>query len=199
MGQTLDYYNKNAKAYAESTAFVDFSETQERFLRRLPEGALILDFGCGSGRDSKYFLSRGFKVQAVDGSPEMCRLASETAGLPVQRLLFTELSGREVYDGIWACSSILHLPWGELEDVLGRVEQALKKGGSFYASFKYGTFEGIRDGRYFCDMTEERFELLCRAVPGLEKEEYWVSRDVRPQRGEERWLNLIMRKKLTGR
>lgn len=199
MEQTLDYYDKNAEAYAESTAHVDFSEIQERFLRRLPEGALILDFGCGSGRDSKYFLSRGFRVQAVDGSVKLCRLASEATGLSVKRMLFTELSGEEIYDGIWACSSILHLPWEELRDVLGRAERALKEGGSLYTSFKYGTFEGVRDGRYFCDMTEERFETLRREVSGLETEECWVSRDVRPRRGEERWLNLIMRKKIAGR
>ena len=48
-----------------------------------------------------------------------------------------------VADGIWACSSILHLPKKELKQVLVNMEQALHIGGIIYTSFKYGDFEGI--------------------------------------------------------
>ena len=53
---TLDYYNQNAQSFASGTVSVDFHETQDRFLKLLDKGSLVLDFGCGSGRDTKYFL-----------------------------------------------------------------------------------------------------------------------------------------------
>lgn len=48
---TLDYYNQNAQSFATGTVSVDFHETQDRFLKLLDKGSLVLDFGCGSGRD----------------------------------------------------------------------------------------------------------------------------------------------------
>lgn len=58
---TLNYYNTNATSFASSTRSVDFTQTQDRFLRLLPSAAAILDFGCGSGRDTKYFWMRECK------------------------------------------------------------------------------------------------------------------------------------------
>lgn len=75
--QTLNYYNANARDFVQGTVGVDFHITQDRFLAQLEKGASILDFGCGSGRDTKYFLERGFAVEATDGSAELCKLASE--------------------------------------------------------------------------------------------------------------------------
>ena len=68
MNETLDYYEKNAETFADSTADVDFSETQDLFLKELKAGASVLDFGCGSGRDSKYFLEKEFKVTVKIGT-----------------------------------------------------------------------------------------------------------------------------------
>ena len=70
---------------------MDFYETQNRFSTLLPERGYILDFGCGSGRDTKYFLEQGFYVDATDGSEEMCHIASNYTGIQVRRLLFEEL------------------------------------------------------------------------------------------------------------
>ena len=153
-----------------------------------------MDFGCGSGRDTKYFLSQGFQVEAIDGSEELCKLATVYTGIPVKNMLFQELNAVEQYDGIWACSSILHLPLPELNDVFQRITAALKKDGVFYTSFKYGNYEGERDGRYFTDMTEDRFSDFLKNIKGLELEEQWVTSDVRPERGDEKWLNIILRK-----
>ena len=74
---TLEFYNQNAKLYCEQTINGNLEENYKRFLTRLSKGAYILDFGCGSGRDSKYFLDNGYKVKAIDGSIEMCKLASK--------------------------------------------------------------------------------------------------------------------------
>lgn len=191
---TIEYYNENAKQFVESTVNVEFYHMQNRFLDKLKDGANILDFGCGSGRDTKYFLERGYKVDAIDGSEELCKLASELIGMKVKHMYFQELSEVEKYDGIWACSSILHLNHNDLEDVMKQMAVAVKTNGIIYTSFKYGTFSGERNGRYFTDMTEETFEELLQKVPELEVEEQWITSDVRPGRGEEKWLNLILKK-----
>ena len=195
MNQTLDYYNTNAKFFIEGTLNVDFSYVQNKFLDKIDTGAVILDFGCGSGRDTKYFLDRGYTAEAIDGSEELCKLASIYTGIPVRYILFQDLQEVDKYDAIWACSSILHLPYADLVDVMKKMVIALKDNGLIYTSFKYGTFEGIRNGRYFIDMTEDRLEKLLQDVDELEVEETWVTSDVRPGRGEEKWLNLFLRKK----
>ena len=191
---TLAYYNQNARQFADTTLSVDFTATQNRFLKRLPLHAKILDFGCGAGRDTKYFLEQGYQVEAIDGSEELCKLAESYTGIPVKHMLFQELCAVDCYDGIWACSSILHLPYQELREVLQKMAKALKSQGIIYESFKYGSFQGERKGRYFTDFTEESFEALRNTVEGLILEEQWVTSDVRPGRGEERWLNLILQK-----
>jgi hypothetical protein len=82
-----------------------------------------------------------------------------------------------------------------LVDVMKKIVVALKDKGLLYTSFKYGVYEGIRNGRYFTDMTEDSLEKLLKEVGGFEVEELWVTSDVRPGRGEEKWLNLFLRKK----
>lgn len=192
--QTIDYYDANAQAFASSTVNVDFSYTQRRFASLLVPGSRILDFGCGSGRDSKFFLQEGFDVTATDGSAELCQIAQELTGLPVRHELFQELAEVDAYDGIWACSSILHLLKDELTGVLAKMVTALKSGGVIYTSFKYGDFEGMRNGRYFTDFTETGFRSFVEHIEGITIEDHWVSGDVRPGRGDERWLNLLLRK-----
>ena len=194
MQKTLEYYNRNAREFAEGTSGVDFSGIQNRFLSHLPEGALILDFGCGSGRDTRYFLGKGFRVEAADGSEELCRLASVYTGIPVKQMLFQELEETEKYDGIWACASILHLRREELPEVFRKMYRALKPVGILYVSFKYGDFEGERNGRYFTDMTEKTAEELLESVLELKIKERWVTGDVRAGRGAEKWLNMILRR-----
>lgn len=193
--KTLSYYNTNAEEFVNGTFYVDFSNTQNMFLARLPDNAYILDFGCGSGRDTKYFLARGYRVDAADGSAKLCELAGKLTGIKVKNMFFQELSEVEKYDGIWACSSILHLPVTELADVMQKMVIALKENGIIYTSFKYGTFSGDRNGRFFTDMTEELFEKFLRQIDRLSIEEQWITSDVRPGRGEEQWLNLILRKR----
>lgn len=227
MNETLSYYETHSEDFIVSTQNVDFSQTQDKFLSYLAdeknfqnEDKLILDFGCGSGRDTKYFLSRGFKVRATDGSEKMCDAASKLTGICVQKMDFLDLNENEKYDGIWACSSILHLPKKDLKTVLQKIEAALKPNGVFYTSFKYGTFEGFRNGRYFTDLTEESFSQLVdelnanignqnviaekQNVIAEEKEaslrakrtnlrikELWISEDARKTHAGEKWLNAI--------
>ncbi|MCM1162205.1 MAG: class I SAM-dependent methyltransferase [Roseburia sp.] len=191
---TIDYYNKNAENFVEATRGVSFMETQDKFLNFLSPKGKILDFGCGSGRDTKYFMEKGYNVDATDGSEELCKIASDYTGIKVKQMLFAELDAVEKYDGIWACSSILHLPKNELKLILQKMAAALKKDGVIYASFKHGEFEGERNGRYFTDFTMKLFADYLQSIENLRIEEGWITGDVRPGRGEEKWLNLILRK-----
>lgn len=195
LNKTINYYDINAKEFVEGTLNVDFKVTQDKFINKLPAKGYILDFGCGSGRDTKYFLAKDFNVEAIDGSIELCKIASEYTNIKVNHMYFNELSIVNKYDGIWACSSILHLSLDDLVDVFKRMSKALKDEGIIYTSFKYGDFSGERNGRYFTDMTEDSFAKLIANVENLKVEEQWITADVRPQRGNEKWLNLILRKK----
>ena len=192
---TIDYYNRNAEAYASDTVNVDFSLTQNRFLSYIPSDGLILDFGCGSGRDSKYFKEKGFIVDAIDGSEELCRIAEVYAGIQVKCMLFQELDEVNKYDGVWACSSILHLTREELKTVFQKMINSLKSAGIIYTSFKYSSFEGERNGRYFIDFTEDSFDDFIKGFSDIKIIDEWITSDVRPDRKNEKWLNLILRKR----
>ena len=191
--KTLDYYNQNAESFIQGTVSVDFKETQDKFLQLL-SGKKVLDFGCGSGRDTKYFIESGYAVTAIDGSEELCKSASAYTGIQVKHMLFQDLDEVDCYDGIWACSSILHLPKEELKIVTQKMSRALKPNGIIYTSFKYGNFEGERNGRYFTDFTLDVFKDFISDVKDIAIEEYWRTGDVRPGREDEKWLNLILRK-----
>lgn len=192
---TIQYYNENAEQFVNTTLDVNFTEMQDTFLSMLRKGSYILDFGCGSGRDTRYFLEHGFVVDAVDGSLEMCKRASDITGIRVKHMMFDELNETNKYDAIWACSSILHLSYMQLVAVFNKMLKALKANGIIYTSFKYGDFEGVRNGRYFIDFDEEKLERLKKDVPALEVEKIWITTDVRPGRDEEKWMNLILKKK----
>jgi len=194
MVDSIEYYNKNAIQFISNTVEVEFKETQNRFLKLLPEGGSILDYGCGSGRDIKYFLENHYDVDAMDGSRELCKLASEYTGITVQHKFFQQLDEEKIYDGVWACASILHVSYKELAGILFKIAKALKSKGIAYISFKYGTFEGEKNGRYFTDMTEEKMSQLLNETGLFSIEQEWITEDARPGREEEKWLNVILRR-----
>jgi SAM-dependent methyltransferase len=195
--KTLQYYNETAQTFVQGTIDADLRKLHRRFLRLLPIQAHILDLGCGSGRDSKAFLDAGYQVTAIDGSVGCCHLAGEYIGQPVLCQTFAELDFDQAFDGVWACASLLHVPYAELTDIFRKVARALRPGGYLYASFKYGDFEGERNGRYFTDLDEERLAALIEPVVGLEIVETFVTGDVRDGRGGEKWLNVIGEKEKT--
>ena len=191
---TLNYYNSKANSFVADTINVSFTSLQDTLLELIPPHGTILDFGCGSGRDTKYFLSKGYSVDAIDGSEELCKIASEFTGILVKHMLFAELDETEKYDGIWACASILHVEKDKLPDILEKMTNALKIDGVIYASFKYGEFEGEKNGRYFTYLTEESFKEVVKNISHITIEKIWITGDVREERGEERWLNILLRK-----
>ncbi|HAX72362.1 MAG TPA: SAM-dependent methyltransferase [Firmicutes bacterium] len=194
MTKTLAYYNENAIVYSQNTLDIAFDTKRDMLLKYLKPQAHILDLGCGSGRDSKAFLEKGYTVTAVDGSVELCKLASEAIGQVVVCKRFEQITDIEYYDAVWACASLLHLPSAELSDILIKVSAAIKPGGYFYVSFKYGNFEGEREGRYFTDFTLETFTEFITPLSDLILVESQVSEDVMQGRENLKWLNVVMRK-----
>ena len=161
---TLKYYNDNAEKYCEATKNGDMSEEYSRFMVFLPDKAYILDFGCGSGRDSKFFLEKGYTVRAIDGSEKLCELASQYIGQKVDCMKFDELNDESKYDGIWACASILHVERENLPDILRKMIKALKEDGVIFTSFKIGNKQVVQDGKYYNYITKEMLEELLRQI-----------------------------------
>ncbi len=180
--------------YFEDTVDLNMEEHLEKFISFLPEAGTVLDLGCGSGRDSLYFINKGFDVTAMDGSEELCQLASIHIGQDVLNMQFNELDFQQVFDGIWACASLLHTTPEQLHGILSKVSDSLNPGGVLYMSFKYGDFQGYRNGRYFADYKFHDMEEILEEHRGLEIMEMWKTSDLRPEREEDSWLNIIVRK-----
>ena len=196
---TLDYYAKNSGDFIASTRNVDMSSIQNQFISLLPQNARILDLGCGSGRDSLYFLQKGFSVDAADACPEFCKSVKNLTGeflpskkITVIQMQFSELSAVQKYDGIWACSSLLHVPKSELPLIFKKIQNALKPNGIFYCSFKQGTFEGERNGRYFSDFTQDELCSMIHSSTKLKAVKIWLTQDARPERSDS-WINALWR------
>lgn len=194
MAETIDFYNRNAADFFRETVGVDMSALHDRFLREIPAGGIILDAGCGSGRDAKAFKDRGYRISAFDASSELAALATEYLGQPVLVRTFANLQEVGFYDGIWACASLLHLPSSRVPDALSRLWRALKPGGTLYLSFKEGQGEREKDGRHFTDLDENALRAHLENLAHIERIDCWQTTDQRPGRTNV-WLNALVRRK----
>lgn len=164
----------------------------ERFCNYLSCNAKILDMGCGSGRDSLHFKSAGYQITAIDGSYEMCKLASSFLGLPVENITFDQINYCNEFDGIWACSSLLHVPKSEIVNILHKIVRACKKNAIMYTCFKYGTSETIKDGCHYSCYDEMQLVNLIKEVESMSLVEMWKSYDVLRHRNAPQWINIII-------
>lgn len=207
MNHTISYYNKNAEAFCLATKDADMSFCRDKFLHLLEQKnhiktkesdkskIHILDAGCGSGRDARIFLEAGYQVTALDGSKKMCEEAEKLIKQEVLCIRFEELQFRQEFDGIWACASLLHVAYTEINGVLKRFWNALKEEGILYASFKYGKGMRIDKGRLFYDYEENALKKLMinnRFVV----ENIFVTQDVRKGRENEQWINVLAKKQV---
>lgn len=195
MNQTISYYEEHAEEFCRSTLDADMTYCRDRFLKYLNPGSRILDAGCGSGRDSKAFADLGYYVTAIDASPKICAEAEKILGQKVLCQSFEEMDMENMFDGIWACASLLHVSKEEILSVLHRLKRALKETGILYASFKYGDGEVIQRGRYFKYYNERSLEKLMQDA-GFEILELFVTEDVRKDRSGEKWVNVIVKGRL---
>ncbi|MDO5861447.1 MAG: class I SAM-dependent methyltransferase [Thermoplasmata archaeon] len=169
-----DFYDRDPDGYFDATFGGDMSDARGRFAFRLAPGAGILDLGCGSCRDTVAFRDMGFDVLPADASEGMRRVVRERLGIEVMPLRFGDLAFDAEFDGVWACASLLHVPSAELPDILARIRRSLRPGGVFFCCFKSGSFEGVRDGRFYRDLTLDALEKVL-ADAGFSVEELWTS------------------------
>jgi 2-polyprenyl-3-methyl-5-hydroxy-6-metoxy-1,4-benzoquinol methylase len=193
---TLDYYETYAKDFFSQTINVDMQNVYQPFLENLPSGKqTILDIGCGSGRDSVFFANKGFEVVAIDGSKSLIDLAKQTdTRINWQCLRFDQIakqSWQNQFTGIWACASLLHVPFDDLPKILNDLLSCLRPTGILYASFKYGNSERKKDGRFFCDMNEERWQLIENQLNNAKPLKFWQTIDNRKNL-QDIWFNLIL-------
>lgn len=190
---TDDYYNQHANEFISTTFAVEMERLYEPFLTNLSENARILDVGCGSRRDTLAFKRLGYQVEAIDSSEELVKHASALTGIKVRHQSFYDLEEDAVYDGIWACASLLHCERPRLFEVVLKLIQALKPNGVLYMSFKYGNQDREHNGRMFTDLNETQAEALLQQYPDIALLQQWLSIDQRPERSE-KWLNLLWKK-----
>lgn len=192
------FYEVNAETFISTTRDVDMSDMQQRFLAALPvvdgKPARILDAGSGSGRDALLFRVLGYEVEAFDVSPAMVAATREHAGVEAQQMRFEDFAWDHQFEGIWACASLLHVAEANLSTVINRLVDHLTQGGVLYVSFKLGTGERVKDGRRFTDMTEASIATLLDGCAGLSAPDIWQSKDCRPDRAAELWVNAVVNK-----
>ena len=207
LDNTANYYNERTQDFVERTLYLDMQSLYQPFLAELakvsPDQHHILDLGCGSGRDSLYFTNLGFKVTAIDASQKLLELAKENShqqslqqsDIDWQCLNFYDLDNRNwtsSYTGIWACASLLHVPYKELPAMISTLIPMLIKGGVFYASFKYGNSERVEDKRFFCDMNEQRWDNLKTAINYKFNDSVWLTTHQRVDKTIT-WFNVLIK------
>ena len=188
-----EYYEINAKRYAEETFSADMSEQYKRFLPLLRERARILDVGSGSGRDAFYFQNHGYQVTALEPSKNLGR---EIRKVFSGKIICSDIQNyrpTERYDGIWACASLIHLQEEEVLCFFRKIDMYLNDNGIVYASGKSGISTGeVEDGRFFLEFTEQLVEKILMVNRQLKLEQLWYTEDVSGRRGF-RWLNVVLR------
>ncbi|ODA40892.1 class I SAM-dependent methyltransferase [Desulfosporosinus sp. BG] len=192
VNSVIDYYNKNAHDFYNNTVNADMSEHYKRFEKHLILGSRILDAGCGSGRDSLYFHTKGYKVDAFDASDAMVNLSSQLTGLSVHHARFEDVMFEDKFNGIWACASLLHIGREAIRGVLQRLVDMLCKDGVFYMSFKYGNMVYKKDGRSFNCYDENAFSRMIETLPELRILELYKTKDCRAGKDGEYWLSAIL-------
>ena len=189
---TNDYYTRHAAQFATETFNLSDSMQQlyNTFMHHL-NGNCILDLGCGSGRDSVHFANNGYNVVSLEKNASLAKIASENGARNVVCRDIFDYNPSQKFDGIWACASLLHIDLLSLSLIFTKCACMLNDGGVLYCSFKYGGFEGVRNGRYFVDMTESKLKSIIDQVGCLDLIEMRVSEDVRSDT-RQRWLNAYL-------
>lgn len=128
-----DYYNSNAERWIEQKTHAFYAEKEFRkFVRYFEKDSVILDVGCGYGRDVPLFLGIGheLKYEGLDLSERFIEIASSRyPQLPfyVGNILEKKTLPTKKYDGVWAAAALQHIPAADWELMLCNLESLLKK------------------------------------------------------------------------
>ncbi len=163
--ETLRVYDEMAGKYASVTADAVSDPLLATFIGALPHGAHVLDLGCGPGIIAAHMAGSGLRVTATDASAEMVALSGGAPGVTARLASFDEITGDDLYDGIWANFSLLHAPRTDMPRHLSALHMALKPGGLFHIAVKSGT-GAHRDalGRLYTYYTADDLHTLLSAA-----------------------------------
>jgi SAM-dependent methyltransferase len=200
---TLAHYSARAADFREGTRDHDVSQNIAALLRALNVGAaadspphsyVILDFGCGPGRDLQTFTRLGHRAIGLDGTPDFVEMARRDSGCEVWCQDFLQLDLPDAYfDGIFANAALFHVPRQALPRVLGELHATLKPGGVLFCSNPRGqNEEGWNRGRYGAYHDLETWQALMTQAGFSEIEHYY-----RPEglpREQQPWLASVWRK-----
>ncbi len=148
---TIDGYEKTLDSYVKKMDSLEKYDEPEKFLSYFGKVPLILDLGCGPGKDAAIFIKNEARVIGVDLSKKMIEIAKKRVkGADFKVMDITSLSFKNNYfNGIWARASLLHLKKREIPKAIKEAYRVLKKDGIIYAGVKKGTGEGfVADKRY---------------------------------------------------
>lgn len=176
--RTLRTYAARAQDYASMTADLSGDKHLAAFIAAMPNGARVLDLGCGPGRAAGGMANAGLIVDATDAVPEMVEMAASYPGVTAWQASFDDLDAQARYDGIWANFSLLHAPREAMPRHLAAQAAALTPGGLLHIGVKTGT-GAARDslGRLYTYYTEPELRSLL-ADAGLAPGASWTGRDI---------------------
>jgi len=196
MSSTHRFYEDQAEEYFQRTVSADLSHLYEQFLPHVARGGRILDVGCGSGRDLRAFMQKGFRAVGIDSSRALVELARSFSGAECVTGRIEEMVFDGQFDGVWACASLLHLPRSAIDDALDRIHKALVAGGVLFASVQEGDGERVADdGRFYTLYKEAEFLARVEAAK-FDILESWISKDVLDQLRPIRWLNVLAKARI---
>jgi SAM-dependent methyltransferase len=194
-GRTLAHYEQGAQSFRDATWDHDVTQNRDALLRAIegPPPFVILDLGCGPGRDLVAFRDLGHTAVGLDGARAFCEMARAASGCEVLHQEFSTLSlppGR--FDGIFANASLFHVPSAELAHVLGQLRASLRPRGVLFSSNPRGDDqEGWRGDRYGCWWDLETWRRHVTAAGFQEIEHYY--RPAGLPREQQPWLATVWR------
>jgi SAM-dependent methyltransferase len=139
--RTIAVYDTKAGEYADRFASAGPDRDLRAFIAALPQGARVLDLGCGPATASAFLRAAGHVPDPVDASASMVALANARHAIGARLATFDDIRAGAVYDGIWANFSLLHAPRADLPRHLTALRRALKPGGLLHIGMKTGTGE----------------------------------------------------------
>ena len=191
----MEFYDTNASLLIESCMSADIKGEYEEFEKLIKQGGSILDGGCGSGRDSLYFLQKGYDVTAFDPSDEMIKYASQFTGLNVKKLRWEDLADKDKYDAVWASASLYHVNRADMNAVFDKIADALKDNGILFASYRDRPDDFEEGGRKFTSFDKNTFSKFVQENGKFDIISIKERKDSRKGKEDEIWLFAFLKKK----